>query len=232
VVAFDNGGRYVYANSAAERMAAVRDLVGRPVGDLVAERQGSRAQMYRAAFERAAGAVLLADDSRWAVDGNKAAREFLDISRADLLTTRLDEFAVPEAGHQIERLWALLLERGSLRGLMPLQLRNGLRRTARFDAVANVAPHRHMITFRRHEGSERPTELTIEEGNGQPRLTGRERQVLTLLARGANARLIAEEAVLSPETVRTHARNARKKLGATSRSHAVALAIILGEIDP
>jgi DNA-binding CsgD family transcriptional regulator len=56
--------------------------------------------------------------------------------------------------------------------------------------------------------------------------------VLTLLARGSSAEAIAEEAVLSPETVRTHARNARQKLGAKTRSHAVALAILAGEIDP
>ena len=41
---------------------------------------------------------------------------------------------------------------------------------------------------------------------------------------------IAEQLVLSPETVRTHVRNAMAKLGASTRSQAVALALQRQEI--
>ncbi len=41
---------------------------------------------------------------------------------------------------------------------------------------------------------------------------------------------IAQQLVLSPETVRTHVRNAMEKLAATTRSQAVALALERGEI--
>jgi DNA-binding CsgD family transcriptional regulator len=41
---------------------------------------------------------------------------------------------------------------------------------------------------------------------------------------------VAERLVLSPETVRTHVRNAMEKLGARTRAHAVVLAIARGEI--
>jgi DNA-binding CsgD family transcriptional regulator len=61
-------------------------------------------------------------------------------------------------------------------------------------------------------------------------LTERESQVLSLLADGRSGAQIAAELVLSPETVRTHVRNAMSKLGATTRSHAVALALQRGEI--
>jgi DNA-binding CsgD family transcriptional regulator len=61
-------------------------------------------------------------------------------------------------------------------------------------------------------------------------LTQRESQVLRLLAQGRSGSQIAEELVLSPETVRSHVRNAMSKLGATTRSHAVALALQNGEI--
>lgn len=56
-------------------------------------------------------------------------------------------------------------------------------------------------------------------------LTRREREILGLLAEGMSGAQIAEKLVLSPETVRTHVRNARSKLGATTRSQAVALAL-------
>jgi DNA-binding CsgD family transcriptional regulator len=61
-------------------------------------------------------------------------------------------------------------------------------------------------------------------------LSAREREVLGMLAEGMSGAAIAERLVLSPETVRTHVRNAMDKLGASTRSQAVALALELGEI--
>ena len=51
-----------------------------------------------------------------------------------------------------------------------------------------------------------------------------------MLAEGMSGAAIAERLVLSPETVRTHVRNAMDKLGASTRSQAVALALELGDI--
>jgi PAS domain S-box-containing protein len=62
-------------------------------------------------------------------------------------------------------------------------------------------------------------------------LSPREREVLALLARGLTGEQIAERLVLSPETVRTHIRNAREKLGASTRVEAVTMALITREID-
>jgi DNA-binding CsgD family transcriptional regulator len=58
----------------------------------------------------------------------------------------------------------------------------------------------------------------------------RERQILGLIAEGDSGAQIAEALVLSPETVRTHIRNAMSKLGASSRAQAVALAFQRNEI--
>ena len=51
-----------------------------------------------------------------------------------------------------------------------------------------------------------------------------------MLAEGLSGAAIAERLVLSPETVRTHVRNAMDKLGASTRSQAVAVALEIGEI--
>jgi DNA-binding NarL/FixJ family response regulator len=56
-------------------------------------------------------------------------------------------------------------------------------------------------------------------------LSDRELQVLELLADGLNGQLIAERLFLSPETVRTHVRNATTKLGARTRVQAVAMVV-------
>ena len=67
------------------------------------------------------------------------------------------------------------------------------------------------------------------DGQGAP-LSVRERQILGLIAGGDSGAQIAEALVLSPETVRTHIRNAMSKLGASSRAQAVALAFQRNEI--
>ena len=51
-----------------------------------------------------------------------------------------------------------------------------------------------------------------------------------MLAEGLSGAAIAERLVLSPETIRTHVRNAMDKLGASTRSQAVALALEHGDI--
>lgn len=72
--------------------------------------------------------------------------------------------------------------------------------------------------------------LAGRERPGSVRLTRREREIVGHLAEGMSGAEIAELLVLSPETVRTHVRNAMAKLGASTRSQAVALALQRREI--
>ena len=63
-------------------------------------------------------------------------------------------------------------------------------------------------------------------------LSRREREVLGLVARGLNAEEIADQLDLAPATVRTHVRNAKRRLGARTRAQAVTVALRGGEIEP
>lgn len=56
-------------------------------------------------------------------------------------------------------------------------------------------------------------------------LSDAELRVLALVAAGCSTEAMAEELSLSPHTVRTHLRNVMRKLEASSRAHAVAIAI-------
>lgn len=72
-----------------------------------------------------------------------------------------------------------------------------------------------------------------EPAEGEPAaalLSGREREVLALVAEGLSEREIAEQLRLSPHTVHRHAANIRHKLGRSSRAAAVAEAARLGLI--
>lgn len=62
------------------------------------------------------------------------------------------------------------------------------------------------------------------------KLSGRESEILTLLAAGMTGEEIARRLVLSTETVRTHVRNAMTKLEARTRTGAVVKALDRGEI--
>ena len=62
-------------------------------------------------------------------------------------------------------------------------------------------------------------------------LSPREREVLDLLAQGLTGAQVAQRLFLSPETVRTHVRNAMTKLEARTRAHAIALALREKEIE-
>ena len=63
--------------------------------------------------------------------------------------------------------------------------------------------------------------------SGTP-LTSREREILELMAEGANNRLIAGRLAISRHTVKFHVASILGKLGATSRTEAVALALRSG----
>jgi DNA-binding NarL/FixJ family response regulator len=62
-------------------------------------------------------------------------------------------------------------------------------------------------------------------------LTGRELEILGLIADGLFNREISERLVLSEETVKTHVRHVLAKLSARSRAHAVAIALRSGLLD-
>jgi DNA-binding NarL/FixJ family response regulator len=64
-----------------------------------------------------------------------------------------------------------------------------------------------------------------------PPLTQREREVLQLVANGLTHESIATTLGIGAETVRTHLRKACNRLGASTRTQAVATAVRLGLID-
>ncbi|HEU4599889.1 MAG TPA: response regulator transcription factor [Solirubrobacterales bacterium] len=79
-----------------------------------------------------------------------------------------------------------------------------------------------------------PAFAHVAQGNGLPPrlLSRREAQVLEMLSTGLTGEEIARHLVLSPETVRTHVRNAMAKLKARTRTEAVVKALTRAEIRP
>jgi DNA-binding NarL/FixJ family response regulator len=78
----------------------------------------------------------------------------------------------------------------------------------------------------------RPALLSRPSTQRVPSLSKREREIIELLAQGMTGEQVAEHLVLSSETVKTHIRNAMGKLEASTRVHAIAIALREGFISP
>jgi DNA-binding NarL/FixJ family response regulator len=68
-------------------------------------------------------------------------------------------------------------------------------------------------------------------GKGEDMLTGREREILQLLADGMSNADVAGKLFISQETVKSHVRHILTKLEADTRTHAVAIALREAIID-
>ena len=62
-------------------------------------------------------------------------------------------------------------------------------------------------------------------------LTSREREIVSLTACGYTKQEIGDYLHLSMETIKSHLRNAYVKLGVVGNTHAVTMAVLVGELD-
>src|SRR6478609_3791309 len=76
-----------------------------------------------------------------------------------------------------------------------------------------------------------PALLSRKATNTQKGLSKREREIMDLLAQGLTGEQVAAQLFLSPETIKTHIRNAMQKLEANTRVHAIAIALREGFIS-
>ncbi|KQV14805.1 MULTISPECIES: response regulator transcription factor [unclassified Kitasatospora] len=110
-----------------------------------------------------------------------------------------------------------------LKRLPVRQIAEAVRVAAAGEAILFPAALRRMV-------SARP--LGSAEALPRAALTGREEEVLRLVATGLSNPEIAESLTVSQETVKTHVGNVLTKLGAQNRTHAVVIAYESGLVVP
>ena len=73
---------------------------------------------------------------------------------------------------------------------------------------------------------------TLAKWPDEYRLTDREAEVLQISSHGAPEKDIAQELGISVHTIRIHVENAKRKLEARNKAHAITIAALEGEISP
>ncbi|MEI6446247.1 MAG: LuxR C-terminal-related transcriptional regulator [Actinomycetes bacterium] len=185
-------------------------------------------------LSNASTAMLIVNDDRGFVAGNQALLDLLGSTIEELEPMTIDDVIPEDVRPTMTERFERFLEDGSQWGPVQLTTPTGKQVEVVYNGTASIVPGLHLIELL--QGSAREPALNFEHGlrvDGQvgTALTTRERQVLSMLALGETNQSIASNLGMAPETVRNHTRAARQKLGARSRSHAIAIAVQTRQLD-
>jgi DNA-binding NarL/FixJ family response regulator len=192
-----------------------------------------RARQFWHLFENSRLPMTMADNDRRHVAANGPARLLFRLTGAAILQTRIDDVTPPHKFPVLYDRWAQLMTDGAVGGPYDIVFPDGSQLSIVYCALANALPGQHLIVFL-------PAEWSVDELAEQENaaaepptrlLSEREKEVLGLIAVGADRQEIADELTISVATVRTHVRNLLRKLGARNRAHAIALAVQHGLIE-
>jgi len=182
---------------------------------------------FYAVFARTSNPMVLLDDRRTIVDANDAIADLLGYSRAEMIGHSMLDFIPPDE-HEHHRLaWAQLQAMGEQTVDRTLLRRDGRRVPVQYAGTyTDVPDHGPLGVYVAIEVRTAPErEEPARDGDGSlPPLTARESEVVGLVALGKTGTEIAADLSLSPETVRTHVRNAMAKTGTRTRAQLVATA--------
>lgn len=185
-------------------------------------------RLFWLVFRRSSNAIMLVDDQRRIIEVNEPALALVARSRADLIGTSIVEVIDPSERAESAREWQVFLRSGEYTGERDLLRADGSKVPIDFAArLAAVDGRRLAIYVMLAQNGSSPSHAAPRasvRSSARP-LTRREREVVTLIAMGLETNEIAQELHVSPETVRTHVRNAMAKLGAHTRAQLVAIAL-------
>jgi PAS domain S-box-containing protein len=180
-------------------------------------------------IENAPVALMAADDERRIVRVNRRWSVMTGYERERAVGVRVDELLAPESRPGIEMRWGDLLSTGLATARIVMLRADGARLAMRYGACANVLPGVHVTACLAEPGQDARM-LRPARARRAGQLTRREQESLRLVAMGMTTTAAADQLGISPETVRTHVRNAMNKLGARTRAQAIAVAMRDGEI--
>ena len=186
--------------------------------------------LFSSIFDQSRIPMALLDRERRYVKVNDALINFYEYPRAELLGSVADSMVVDAGG--IDTRWEQLMRTNQLYGERVIAHANGSQLQVAYAAHSMTLGERWLalvVTLSARFQSGGPELIgaaPIERLRGAgSTLTAREREVVRLLALGSTTRQVAAGLSISPETIRSHVRNAMAKTGARTRAQLVALVI-------
>ena len=210
----------------ADDQAMVRDgfrMILESDPDMTVVGEASNGEQAVASTRRLRPDVVLMDIQMPDLDGLQATRQ---ITAAEALRSRVVILTTFERDEYVFESLQAGASGFLLKNAPPEELLRAVRVVAAGDALLAPSVTRRIIEhFARRPG--RPEHDTRGEA-----LTQREREVLTLLARGKSNAELAAELFVSEGTIKTHVSSLLAKLGLRDRVQAVALAYESGLVTP
>jgi DNA-binding CsgD family transcriptional regulator len=180
-------------------------------------------------FDTAPVALVAATDERQIVRVNQRWSDLTGYDADAAAEMRIDDLLAPESRPGIEMRWSDLVATGLATARIVMLRPDHVRVAIRYGAFANVLPGVHVAACLAEPGQDSRA-LRPARARRAGQLTRREQESLRLVAMGMTTTAAADQLGISPETVRTHVRNAMNKLGARTRAQAIAVAMRDGEI--
>jgi PAS domain S-box-containing protein len=180
-------------------------------------------QMFWFVFNQTTNPMCLIDDERRVVEVNEPMLELIGRSRGEVMGRPSIEFLAPADRPQAERRWQAILQTAG----EDYTASGTLLRPDESEVEVDFAARMIRVSDRRLA----VYVMLVKQAKGVPArrrrgakgaLTARERQVVTEIALGKETPEIGQYLQISPETVRTHVRNAMSRLNAKTRAHLVA----------
>jgi PAS domain S-box-containing protein len=194
---------------------------------------------FWAIFEHSRLPMALIEADRRYVAVNDAALAFYGLSREEVIGSEPGRTLAPGERAVVDAEWDALVGTGEYYGDRVFVRADGRRVRIQYAGSASSASGRWMVfsvvlsARVEPDGPELIIPDTEDEDIRAPvrtLLTPREREVVRLVALGAGTRQVAKDLYLSPETIRSHVRNAMSKTGAHTRAQLVAIALAEGLI--
>src|ERR1700733_7871413 len=180
--------------------------------------------LFRDAFNQSRNAMVLLDDDRRHVEVNGAYVQLLGYRPSELIGRPIYELRADGSAVSAER-WHAALRQKQFSGTIELLRADSRRVTGECAGPPEVVPGRKLVLFVGLRAARGARPRDDAPGSPRPELSGRELEVVKLLAMGFNGPEVAEELRMAHNTVRTHTRNAMTKVGARSRAQLVAVSL-------
>ncbi len=182
-------------------------------------------RLFWMVFESTSNPVALLDAERRIVNLNEAAVSLLGGDRERLVGSSMGDSVLPAERARSTADWQEFLSSGEYAGTRDLIRPDGS--TVQVDFAARLVEIDgkrlaiYVAMAREENESSAPSAAELS-------LTAREREIVMLIALGRETSEIAAELHVSPETVRSHVRNAMAKLDVHTRAQLVAV-VLCGE---